>query len=139
MITSRQIKHKTNDINNILIIDSACDQSIIAENSCVVLSRSGMMFYVDGALNGRMESDVPLEVVDAVTMLTMSNGSNIILQMNQSLLDSCPTQYESLLQPHQYALHEPGIDEVAVMTRTELGMNQGEIGSFAKLVWNHRS
>ena len=95
MITSRQIKHKINDKHIILIIDSACDQSIIAQNSFVVLSRPGIKFYVDGALNGRMESDIPLEVVDAVTMLTLSDGSKLILQMNQSLLDSCPTQYES--------------------------------------------
>ena len=111
MITSRQIKHKTNDTKNILIIDSACDQSIIAANSFVVLSRSGMMFYVDGALNGRMEFDIPLEVVDDVTMLTMSDGSKLILQMNQSLLNSCPTQYESLLQPHQCRAHGVRIDD----------------------------
>ena len=71
-----------------MIIDSACDQSIIAENSFVVLSRSGLDFYVDGALNDRMESEIPLEVVDAVTMITLNNSSNLILQMNQSLLDS---------------------------------------------------
>ena len=70
-----------------------------------------MMFYVDGALNSRMESDIPLEVVDAVTILTMSDGSKLILQMNQSLLDSCPTQYESLLQPHQCRAHGVRIDD----------------------------
>ena len=98
-------------------------KSIIAQNSFVVLSRSGIKFYVDGALNGRMESDVPLEVVDAVTMLTMSDGSNIILQMNQSLLDSCPTQYESLLQPHQCRAHGVRIDDCPIQHRTIDGNN----------------
>ena len=123
MIVSRQIKHKTTDINTILIIDNVCDQSIIAQNSFVVLSRPGIKFYVDGALNGRMESDVPLEVVDAVIVLTMSDGSKLILQMNQSLLDSCPTQYESLLQPHQCRAHGVRIDDCPIQHRTIDGNN----------------
>ena len=82
-----------------------------------------MMFYIDGALNGRMESDIPLEVVDAVTMITMSDSSKLILQMNQSLLDLCTTQYKSLLQPHQCRAHGVCIDDCPIQHRTIDGNN----------------
>ena len=57
-----------------------------------MLSRLGNFFYVNGALSGRMESEVALEVVDAVTKVTMNDGTVLILQINQALLDDCPTQ-----------------------------------------------
>ena len=90
---------------NILIIDSVCDQSIITLSVFVVLSRSGKFHYVNGALSGRMQAETPLEVVDAVTKITLPDGKCYILQMNQSLLDSCPDQKESFLQPHQSRAH----------------------------------
>ena len=109
-ITSRKIGGSVSTIH-ILIIDSACDQSIITSNAFITLSRSGQYFHVNGALSGRMESDVALEVVDAVSKITLSNGSVFILQMNQSLLDTCPQQMESLLQPHQSRAHGVLIDD----------------------------
>ena len=96
---------------NILIIDSACDQSIITTNVFVVLSRSGRYYYVNGALSGRMQNETPLEVVDAVTKVNLNDGKSYILQMNQSLLDSCPNQKESLLQPHQSRAHGVFVDD----------------------------
>ena len=88
-ITSRKIGGSVSTVN-ILIIDSACDQSIITSNAFITLSRSGQYFHVNGALSGRMESNIALEVVDAVSKITLSNGSVFILQMNQSLLDTRP-------------------------------------------------
>ena len=70
-----------------------------------------------------MESEILLEVVNAATMITLKDGSKLILQMNQSLLDSCSTQYELLLQPHQYRAHGVRIDDCPIQHRTINGTN----------------
>ena len=91
--TSRKIGYNSaKDINNILIIDSACDQSIISNNEFIVLSRSRSVFYVNGILTGRMEAEIQLEGIDAMTMVTLKSGNSYILQMNQVLLDLYPSQ-----------------------------------------------
>ena len=41
----------------------------------------------------------------AVTKVTLKNGNSYLLQMDQSLIDICPQQRESLLQPHQTRSH----------------------------------
>ena len=43
--------------------------------------------------------------------------------MNQSLLDSCSTQHESLLQPHQCRAHGVRIDDCPKQHRTIDGTN----------------
>ena len=43
-------------VNDIIIIDSACDQSIINGHAFVVVSRTCEYFHVNGALTGRMEA-----------------------------------------------------------------------------------
>ena len=110
-----------NPINNILIIDSACDQSIISDSAFVVLSPSGTYFHINGALSGRMESETALEVVDAVTKVTLKDGSSYILQLNQSLIDLCSSQRESLLQPHQARAHGVMIDDCPTHHKTITG------------------
>ena len=84
-----------------LIIDSSCDQSIISPNSFFILSRSGKYFYTDGTIIDQLESEFALEVVDTVTLIILQNKSKFILRINQLLLDTCDSQTESLLQPHQ--------------------------------------
>ena len=117
-LTVRKLGRESMPIDeDILIIDSACDQSIITLSVFVVLSRSGKFYYVNGALSGRMQAETPLEVVDAVTKITLSNGKSYILQMNQSLLDSSPDQKESLLQPHQSRAHGVLIDDCPIQHR----------------------
>lgn len=82
-IILRKIGCKTKNINNnILIIDSACDKSIINGNAFLVLSRSEHHYHVNGALSGHIEPEVPLEVVDAIKKVILKNGSIYILQMN---------------------------------------------------------
>ena len=77
-MTARKLSHGTTKDNHILIIDSTCDQSIIASNVFVVLSRSGNFSHVNGALSGRMESEIALEVVDAVTKVMLNDGTVLI-------------------------------------------------------------
>ena len=81
-MTARKLSHSAIKKNYILIIDSACDQSIIASNVFVVLSCLGNFLHVNGASSGRMESDVALEVVDTFTKVTLNDGTFLILQMN---------------------------------------------------------
>ena len=109
---ARKIACITNSINaNILIIDSACDQSIINDSAFVILSRLGTFYHVNEALSGHMEPETALEVVDAVTKVTLKNGSCYILYLNQALMNLCPSQRKSLLQPHQSRAHGVLIDD----------------------------
>ena len=110
-------------VNDIIIIDSACDQSIVNGHAFVVVSRTGEYFHVNGVLTGWMEADTPLEVVDAVTKVTLKSGTQYLLQMNQSLIDMCPEQRESLLQPHQSRAHGVLIDDCPTHRKTVGGTN----------------
>ena len=95
---------------NILIIDSACDQSIINSQAFVVLSQSGTYFYVNGAMQG-MQSENAYEVVNGATLATFKDGSKRILIINQALYDPHPRQIEALLQPHQSRAHGCIVDD----------------------------
>lgn len=97
---------------HILIIDSACDQSIISKNAFTILSQSGTYFYVRGAMAG-MESDNACEVVNGATLATFEDGSKKILIVNQALYDSHHEQRESLLQPNQSRAHGCIVDDVS--------------------------
>ena len=52
-------------------------------------------------MGDRMVSNKPLEVVNAATKVTLPNGSQVILVLNQHMLDKDPQQTESLLNLHQ--------------------------------------
>ena len=98
---------------NILIIDSACDQSIVSNSSFVVEHYTGVFYGVDGALPS-MKSRKPLEVVNScITCCTLNDKSKVLLVLNQCLLDSCSNQNESLLQPHQARAYGVVVNDVA--------------------------
>jgi len=98
---------------NILIIDSACDQSIVSNSSFVVEHYTGVFYGVDGALPS-MKSRKPLEVVNScITCCTLNDKSKVLLELNQCLLDSCSNQNESLLQPHQARAYGVVVNDVA--------------------------
>ena len=77
----------------------------------MVMSRSGVYFHLSGALQGRMDSNESLEVVDACTLVTLRDGRKFIAIVNQALLDTDRHQTESLLQPHQCRAHNTIVDE----------------------------
>ena len=54
-----------------MIVDLACDQSIIPNKAFHVLTRTGQKHSVDGALQGRMKSPSVLEVVNGATLLKL--------------------------------------------------------------------
>jgi hypothetical protein len=70
-------------------------------------------FSVNGALADQMKSADLLEVVDAYTLATLSDGSRFILHVNQALLEKSPKQSESLLQPHQVRANGNSVDDCA--------------------------
>ena len=67
----------SNKTQNILIIDSARDQSIISTNSFVILPRSCTSFYINGTLSSNIEAEFALEVVDTVTLITLQKNRNL--------------------------------------------------------------
>ena len=97
----------------ILVVDSGCDQSIISYSSFVVGCHTGIQYSVDGAL-GDMKSKAPLEVVNRfVTCCTLTaNKNKVLIELNQCLLD-LSNQSESLLQPHQARAYGVIVNEVA--------------------------
>ena len=84
------------DNENLIIIDNGCDQTIINLNSFVVMTFTGILFDVNGAM-ASMKSE-PLEFVNnAYTLATLNNKEKCILKLNQCLLDKDPHAFESLL------------------------------------------
>ena len=106
-----------------LLIDNGCDQTIINTNSFKINLHTNIFYKVDGAVNSMSASNLEL-VNDAVTCLVMDNGPNILIRLNQCLLDTDPSQRESLLQPHQARAFGVIIDDCA---RCHLGKD-GEPG-----------
>ena len=104
----------------ILIIDSACDQSIINSNAFTVLSRSGTYYYLNGATQG-MKSDTAHEVVNGATLATFKDGSKRIMVINQALYDTHPNQVEALLQPHQARAHGCIVDDCSMYHLKDAG------------------
>ena len=85
---------------NILVVDSGCDQSIVSNLAFRVGCRSGVFFNVDGVLSD-MKSSQLLEVVNnCITTCILPNKDRVLLFINQALLDLNPTNFESLLRPH---------------------------------------
>ena len=117
-ITSRAVK-RHNDLlittnESILIIDSACDQSIISLSSFVIGQFTGIRYGIHGALEN-MKSSEQLEVVNrCVTCCTLANTKEkVLLELNQCLLDRSNSQLESLLQPHQARAYGVIVNDVA--------------------------
>ena len=79
-----KVSHRTGTtdaapVNDIIIIDNACNQFIINGHAFVVVSRTCECFHVNGALTARMGAEKPLEVVDAITKVTLQNGTSYLL------------------------------------------------------------
>ena len=101
------------DGDTIMIIDSACDQSMIPSTCCRVLESTSQYFYVDGAMPG-MRSSAPLQVKNVCVLIT-NPYSNIKLIgiINQALYINDDSHYEALLQPHQARSHGTAVDDCA--------------------------
>ena len=114
VVHSRRVRRKGNlDVydptDHVLVIDSACDQSIIPASACLVLSSTNEYFHVDGALNG-MTTGGPLQVKNVTVLVNNPyNNDKIIGIINQALYDRNPHQYEALLQLNQARSHGTAI------------------------------
>ena len=93
-------------------MDNGCDQSIVSINAFLIETHLGVYFTVGGALNGMHSSDLEF-VNNAYTLVQHESGEHIILRINQAFLDSCESQFEALLQPHQACAFGVVIDDVA--------------------------
>ena len=93
----------------------------------IIQSYSGIYFSITGAL-ACMTSDLTLELVSkAYTLLICPDGSNVLVEMSQVLLDRDPNQTECLFQPHQLCADGVLVDDVPtyhtasnVQTRTTM-------------------
>lgn len=94
-----------------MIIDSACDQSIINTVAFDIISKTGSSFQVDGALAERMKSTTALQVGTGATLVTLKDNSKFILVIHQALINTCQNQTEALLQPHQCRSHGVAVDD----------------------------
>ena len=88
------------ELENILVIDNGCDQSIINLNSFLIQSFAGINYNVGGALHAMNSKSLEL-VNTAFTLVTLPDNTKVIFQINQAFLDRDPLQTEALLQPHQ--------------------------------------
>ena len=99
----------------ILIMDLGCDQSIVNSKAFSVGTPLNKYIHLHGALQGgRMESSKPLQLVNnACSVATLPDGSEVIIQINQAILDTHEDQTEALLQPHQCRSFGVSIHDVA--------------------------
>ena len=88
-----------------MIIDSACNQTIINADSFHIISKSGHFFYVHGALADRMKSSTALDVSGGACLIDLGYGPKLILTVHQSLIDTNSNQVDSLFQPHKCRPH----------------------------------
>ena len=121
----------------IMIIDSACDQTVVNNISFVINSYTGVFFNVSGAIKSSKIS-TKLELVnDCYTLVKFPNNfiadntkikSNlhvktakpdacmnkigVIFKLNQALLNTEPGLKESLLQPYEARANGVIIDDV---------------------------
>ena len=100
--------------HKVLILDTGCDQGMIALGSCLILNRLNIFCKLSGCLMGdRMVANNPMELVNAATKATLPDGSQVIFVLNQHMLDEDPQQTESLLNPHQARAYKVRIDDTA--------------------------
>ena len=101
------------DKDNILIIDSACDQSMVGSGQCHVMSSTNLFYNVDGALAG-MYSSTPLQVKNVAVLITNPyTQDKIIGVINQALFIPDTSHHEALLQPNQARSFGTKIDDCA--------------------------
>ena len=113
-----------------MIIDNACDQSILHSDVCVVLSKSNVFYYVDGAMPD-MHSSEPLQVVNAVTLVSDPySGNKWLCVVNQCLLLHDNSHREALLQPNQARDFGTIVDDCA---RIHMGPNGRPGGQFIQV------
>ena len=98
---------------HIMVIDSACDQSMVHQHACKVLSYTSEFFNIEGAMEGMASTD-PLQVVNAAVKITNPyTKDSIIGIVNQSLLITDKDHHEALLQPNQARQFGTAIDDCA--------------------------
>ena len=100
------------ELENILVIDNGCDQTIININSFLIHSFAGTKYKINGALNAMSSSSLEL-VSEAFTLVTIDEDTKYIFKINQAFLDRDPTQSESLTQPHQMRAFGVIVDDCA--------------------------
>ena len=99
--------------DTILIVDSACDQSMMGASSCKVLSSTSLFYSVDGALTG-MTSNKPLQVKNVAVLISDPYSDfKIVAIVNQALFIPDKNHNESLLQPNQARNFGTRIDDCA--------------------------
>ena len=97
--------------DNVLVIDSGCDQSMIHSSACHVLNFTSQYFQINGVMSD-MQSNEALQVVNAAVLITNSYTKNKLIGiLNQSLLLCDVNCTESLLQPHQARCFGTVIDD----------------------------
>ena len=91
----RRIKKIDNELTivdneNLIIIDNGCDQTIINLNSFVVMTFTGILFDVNGAMDS-MKSE-PLELVNnTYTLAILNNKQKVYLKTKLILVGQRPT------------------------------------------------
>ena len=120
-VTKRGYLDISSGDDHIMIIDSACDQSMVHSSACMVLDYTSEYFRVEGAMSG-MTANKPLQVVNAAVKVTNPYDKNdaLICIINQALLVVDDNHVEALLQPHQARNFGTAIDECA---RHHVGVN----------------
>ena len=98
--------------DNILLIDNGCDISIISNNSFLTQTLTGVFFNVGGALLNMHASNLQL-VSNCYTTVVLPSNKLVVFKINNCLLDTSPTQVESLLQPHQARAFGVVVNDVA--------------------------
>ena len=83
-------------MENILVIDNGCDQTIININSFLIESFAGIYYNVGGALNIMTQSSLEL-INKSFTLAILPDKSRAIFQINQAFLDRYPFQTEASL------------------------------------------
>ena len=99
-------------MENILVVDNGCDQTIVNINCFLIQSFAGIQTSVGGALNSMTPSTLEL-VNESFTLVTLPNKCKVIFQINQAFLDRDPLQTEALLQPHQMRAFGIIVDDCA--------------------------
>ena len=82
------------------VVDSGCDQCLLAGTVFRVLQDTGRSVFMTQAFAGRGKGE-HFPVVQAAAKLVLPDGRKFKIVVNEGLFDSNPLQLESLLAPHQ--------------------------------------
>ena len=83
-----------------ILIDSGCDQWLLASRAFRLLHDTGRTVFMSQAFAGRSKGQ-QFPVVSAVTKLVLSDGRKFAFIVHEGLYDDNPLQKESLLATHQ--------------------------------------